>query len=68
MYLLDTSVVSDIVDPNSRSHASAIKFVDSNALFADQINICAVTVGEMGFGREILMLRRPHPLNSESTK
>lgn len=61
MYLLDTTVISDIVNESSHSHAAAMKFVDSNALIADQFNICAVTVGEMGFGRELLVLRTPSP-------
>ncbi len=59
MYLLDTSVVSDMVNPRKPTHASTMQFV--NGITADQINICAVTLGEMEFGREMLLLRTPPP-------
>jgi len=58
MYLLDTSVVSDIVNPNSPWHTAAMKAMPPNA---DQVQICTVTFGEMSFGREILYLRNPPP-------
>lgn len=57
MYLLDTSVASDIVKISSPWHAAAIKALPN----ADQAQICTVTFGEMGFGREILRLRNPQP-------
>lgn len=61
MYLFDTSVLSDYTKVDSPYHAAAVAFVNGNISSMDQVNICAVSVGEVGFGRELLMLRRPLP-------
>ena len=57
MYLLDTSVVSDIVNTNSPWHTAARAVIPNY----DEVQICTVTFGEMSFGREILLLRNPEP-------
>jgi predicted nucleic acid-binding protein len=59
MYLLDTSIVSDIVNKGSAQHAAAQKFIESDKLYEEEIFVCAVTLGEMRFGREVLLLKVP---------
>lgn len=61
MYLLDTSVVSDIVNVKAPKHTAAIQFVESNRLFPDPIRICVITLAEMRFGYNLLQLRHPAP-------
>lgn len=61
MYLLDTSVVSDIVNASSSRHKAAVQFIQDNRLFEDQIYISLVTIAEMKFGREVFSLRTPPP-------
>lgn len=53
MYLLDTSIISDIVNSASKRHKAATDFLDANKLFLDQIYICVFSLGEMRFGREV---------------
>lgn len=63
MYLLDTSTISDIVNPSSKRHKAANDFLKANELFLDQIYICVISLGEMRFGREIypLIAQAPTP-------
>ncbi len=61
MYLLDTSVISDIVNDKSARHAVVKHFVQSNQLFVDQMFVSHVTLAEMRFGRELFLLRNPAP-------
>lgn len=57
MYLLDTSVVSGIVNTRSPWHTAVMAVIPNY----DEVQICTVTFGEMSFGREILLLRNPRP-------
>lgn len=59
MYLLDTSVVSNVVNARQPKHQSARDFIQQNALFLDQVYLSAVTVSEAEFGLNLLKLRRP---------
>ncbi|TGP44904.1 type II toxin-antitoxin system VapC family toxin [bacterium M00.F.Ca.ET.228.01.1.1] len=61
MYLLDTSVVSDIVNNSSPQRAAALAFIEGNSLYEDKIFVCSVTLGEMRFGRDVLHLKSPRP-------
>ncbi|HRE16010.1 MAG TPA: PIN domain-containing protein [Rhodocyclaceae bacterium] len=61
MYLLDTSIISDIVNSASSRHKIANDFLNANALFLDQIYICIISLGEMRFGREARPFITPIP-------
>lgn len=61
MYLLDTNIVSAAVDPFSPKHSAVQRFLQSNALFKDQIHICVVTVAETRFGLNVFRMRKPAP-------
>lgn len=61
MYLLDTNIVSAAVDSSSPKHTAVQRFLHSNALFNDQIHICAVTVAETQFGLNVFRMRKPVP-------
>jgi predicted nucleic acid-binding protein len=65
MYLLDTSVVSDIVNDTSSRHAASIQFIQDNRLFEEAIFISLITLGELKFGVEIFTLRNPPPSASQ---
>ena len=60
MYLLDTSVVSGFVNNASAHHTSATQFI-KGAGPVTNLNVSAITVGEMAFGRELLAARVPPP-------
>lgn len=64
MFLLDTSFVSEAVNPQARKHRAAHDFVNQNALFADQFYLCVITLSEMEFGLNLLSLQQP-PAASE---
>lgn len=65
MYLLDTTIVSDIVNSRSGRHKAALNFVESNRLFEDQIFVSVVSLGEMRFGRETRPLQIPTPTKEQ---
>lgn len=56
MYLLDTSVVSDLVNVRAGGYAAAQQWMSENKR-AD-LFLCVVTLAEMGFGYETLKLRK----------
>ncbi len=57
MFLLDTTIVSDLVNRGSNRHNAAVAFIESNRLFEDQIFVSTITLGELRFGREIRPLQ-----------
>ena len=65
MYLLDTSIISDIVNAASSRHKAATDFLNANELFIDQIYICVISLGEMRFGREVRPLIAPVPTSEQ---
>ena len=56
MYLLDTSVVSVLVDATAPTHAAAQQFRSETN--ASDLFLCVVTLAEMDFGYEMLKLRK----------
>src|SRR5450756_910691 len=64
VFLLDTSFVSEAVNPQARKHRAAHDVVNQNALFADQFYLCVITLSEMEFGLNLLSLQQP-PAASE---
>jgi predicted nucleic acid-binding protein len=58
MYLLDTSVASDVVGPPDSMPAATKAFMEAHGGDLENLYICSITVGEMSFGRE-LPARRP---------
>lgn len=65
MYLLDTTIVSDIVNSGSSRHKAALAFIESNRLFEDQIFVSTITLGELRFGREVRPLQIPTPTQEQ---
>jgi len=61
VYLLDTSIASAAVDPNSPKHVAVRTFVTDTPLFADQIFLSVVTLAEMQAGLVMLPHRVPVP-------
>ena len=59
MYLLDTSVASDIVGPPSSMPTATKAFMETYGGALEKLYICCITVGEMSFGRELLARRSP---------
>lgn len=59
MYLLDTSVASDVVGPLSTMRAATKTFMEEHGKELGNLYICSITIGEMGFGREVLARREP---------
>ena len=59
MYLLDTNVVSELRRP--RPHPSVIEWI--RAVPAEQLHLCAVTIGEIQAGIEIT--REQDPVRAE---
>jgi predicted nucleic acid-binding protein len=53
MYLLDTTVASDLVNPSCSGFAAAQAFMQANLHHRDRIYVCVVTVAEMEFGLEL---------------
>lgn len=58
-YLLDTSVISGLVDDKNKHHTKATAF-RSTLSKGDDVLVCVVSLGEMQFGRD-LMQSRPSP-------
>jgi predicted nucleic acid-binding protein len=56
MYLLDTSVVSVLVDANAPAHAAAQQFLSETK--AGDLFLCVVTLAELDFGYEMLKRRK----------
>ena len=65
MYLLDTTIVSDIVNSGSSRHKAAVAFIESNRLYEDQVFVSTITLGELRFGREIRPLQAPTPTQKQ---
>lgn len=65
MYLLDTSIISDIIRSNSPRHKAATDFLKANEGVIDQIYICVISLGEMRFGREVRPLITPVPSSEQ---
>ena len=59
MYLLDTNVVSELRRP--RPHPSVLEWI--GAVPAEQLHLCAVTIGEIQAGIEIT--REQDPVRAE---
>lgn len=59
MFLLDTSVASDVVGPQGSMPAATKTFMEKYGQDASHLHICSITIGEMGFGRELLAKRVP---------
>lgn len=56
MYLLDTSVVSVLVDSTATGHGAAQQFMSEAK--GSQLFLCVVTLAEMQFGYEMLIRRK----------
>ena len=59
MYLLDTSVASDVVGPPGSMPAGTKVFMEKHGGDLGKLYICSITIGEMNFGRELLARRAP---------
>ena len=59
-YLLDTSVISGLVNTSSTHHMKAMAF-RSSVGSEDKVLICVVSLGEMQFGRDLMHSRWPPP-------
>lgn len=59
MYLLDTSVASDVVGPPGNMPAATKSFMNTHGGDLEKLYICSITIGEMRFGRELLVRRSP---------
>lgn len=57
-YLLDTSVLSGLVNPKSQHYTKTSGFRDGMSS-TDRQWLCTVSVGEMVYGRELLALKVP---------
>lgn len=60
VYLLDTSVISGLVDDTNQHHAKATAFRTGLGK-DDDVLICVVSLGEMQFGRDLMHSRSPAP-------
>lgn len=61
MFLLDTSVLSVLMNPNQPMHARAIAFKDQHAGQEQRLLICVISLAEMEFGLNIYQGRTPRP-------
>lgn len=65
MYLLDTSVISAIVNPASPRHAEAIAFRDLHAGEEQRLFVCVISLAEMYFGLGLVQGRTPSPATAD---
>ena len=65
MYLLDTSIISAMVNTSAKGHAEAIAFRDKHAGQEQRFFICVISLAEMQFGLSLVEGRLPKPSNSE---
>lgn len=65
MYLLDTSVLSALVNPKHPSHAKAITFKNKHIDGEQQLFICVISLAEMQFGLSMLEGRSSPPKHTD---
>lgn len=53
MFLLDTSVLSDLVNPSRPLHAKAVAFKNQYAGEEERLFICVISLAEMQFGLDL---------------
>lgn len=61
MFLLDTSVLSVLMNPNQPQHADAVAFKDQHAGQEHRLFICVISLAEMQFGLNMYEGRTPRP-------
>jgi predicted nucleic acid-binding protein len=65
MFLLDTSVISALVNTEAPGHAEAITFWKKYAGQEQRMFICVISLAEMQFGAGLVEGRTPKPSNSD---
>jgi predicted nucleic acid-binding protein len=53
MFLLDTSAVSDLVNPSRPLHAKVVAFTNQHAGVEHHLFICVISLAEMQFGLDL---------------
>lgn len=61
MFLLDTSALSALLNPDHSLHAKAIAFRDQHAGQEQRIFVCVITLAEMQFGLNMYESLSPKP-------
>ena len=61
MFLLDTSVLSALLNQDHSHHAKAINFQTQHAGQEQQLFVCVVSLAEMQFGLNMYEKRKPEP-------
>jgi len=61
MFLLDTSILSVLVNPSQPLHARVVAFKDQHAGQAQRLFICVISLAEMQFGLNMYERRTPAP-------
>lgn len=65
MYLLDTSVLSGLVNQHHPHHAKAVVFKNQHAGEEQRLLICVISLAEMQFGLSMLVGRTPKPSHAD---
>lgn len=65
MYLLDTSVLSVLVNQNQPLHTKAIAFRNQHAGEEQRLFLCVISLAEMQFGLNMFEGRTPKPNNAD---
>src|SRR5690349_18578170 len=65
MYLLDTNVISAIVNSASPGHADAVAFRELNAGQEQRLFVCVISIAEMRFGLGMVQRRMPPPSTAD---
>lgn len=61
MFLLDTSVLSALTNPNHTSHTNARAFRTQCATQERELYLCVISIAEMRFGLSMYEARMPRP-------
>lgn len=61
MFLLDTNVLSVLVNPSQPLHAKAVAFKNQHAGEEQRLFICVISLAEMQFGLDMYEGRTPRP-------
>jgi predicted nucleic acid-binding protein len=65
MYLLDTSVISAIVNTSSHGHAEAVAFRSKHEGEEQRLFVCVISLAEMRFGLGLVEGRTPKPSEAD---
>ena len=65
MFLLDTSVLSTLMNPSQPRHANAVAFKDQHAGQEQRLFICVISLAEMQFGFNLYEGRTPRPRQTD---